>query len=112
MSDSEAKQLLQDGDKLYAQGDYYSAIDAYSRALETYQEIGDLNGEAETFSRIAKVYQSFSEWASYDAEKLRFGRSKKPAKELADTESDSGHPGEQHTDPRPPKPPQPKSLKR
>ncbi|PSB15847.1 tetratricopeptide repeat protein [Phormidesmis priestleyi ULC007] len=98
MSDSEAKQLLQDGDKLYAQGDYYSAIDAYSRALETYQEIGDLNGEAETFSRIAKVYQSFSEWASYDAEKLHFCA--------------PDDPGQQPTDPRQPKSPQPKSRKR
>ena len=70
MSDStEANKLFKKGTDQYAAGNYYAAIDCYKQALKIFQNKNNHYGESQAFLEIAKIYQHFSQWAIYDAQK-------------------------------------------
>ena len=70
MSDStEANKFLKKGEAQYATGNYYAAIDCYKQALNIFQNKNNYYGESQAFLEIAKIYQQFSQWAIYDAQK-------------------------------------------
>ena len=70
MSDStEANKFLKKGEAQYATGNYYAAIDCYKQALNIFQNKNNYYGESQAFLEIAKIYQHFSQWAIYDAQK-------------------------------------------
>ena len=70
MSDStEANKFLKQGEAQYATGNYYAAIDCYKQALNIFQNKNNYYGESQAFLEIAKIYQQFSQWAIYDAQK-------------------------------------------
>ena len=58
-----ATQLFQAGKDLSDQEKYADALERWKKALEIYQEIGDLNSQGETLQSIGKIYISISQYS-------------------------------------------------